>query len=86
MVEVVTTVGPKGQILVPKILRNEYGIDPKDKVVLKEEKEGILIKKQHTDAVNVFRSIAKGLPKVKKIDIFFHEKELHEKWLKARNK
>ena len=85
MVEVVTTVGPKGQILVPKILRNEYGIDPKDKVVLKEEKEGILIKKQKADSVSIFRSIAKNPPKAKKTGIFFHERELHEKWLKARN-
>ena len=73
-------------ILAPKIPRNEYGIDPKDKVVLKEETEGILIKKQKLDAMGIFRSIAKSPPKVKKIDAFSQEKELHEKWLKSGNK
>lgn len=86
MVEVVVQVGPKGQILVPKILRKEYGIDPRDKVALKEEKEGILIKKQKTDAVSIFRSIAKSPPKARKFDIQFHEKEVYEKWQKAENK
>lgn len=52
----------------------------------KEEKEGILIKKRNLDAVSIFRKIAKSPPKVKKIDIFSYEKELHEKWLNAENK
>ena len=43
MTEVVT-VGEKGQIVIPKKLRDEFNIEKGMKLVLREEKDGIVIK------------------------------------------
>jgi len=80
------TVGPKGQVVIPKVLRDEYGITPKGKVVLKEIKEGILLSKTKIDAVSIFRLIAKSGKQAKRKDIHFYERELEERWLKAKPK
>ena len=58
MVEMATKVGPKGQVVIPKSLRDDYGMMPKDKVVFKETKEGVLILKPKKDASEIFRRIA----------------------------
>ena len=58
MVEMIVKVGPKGQILIPKVLRDEYGINPYGKVTLKESEEGIVVAKPKGDAVRTFRKIA----------------------------
>jgi len=58
MVEMIMTVGPKGQVVIPKPIRDMYGIAPSDKVVFKEEKEGIIVSKQKSGAVEAFKRIA----------------------------
>ena len=58
MAEMTVKVGPKGQILIPKVLRDEYGISPYGKVRLKESKEGIVVARPKSDAVRTFRKIA----------------------------
>ncbi|MFH0786636.1 MAG: AbrB/MazE/SpoVT family DNA-binding domain-containing protein [Pseudomonadota bacterium] len=37
-------ISPKGQILIPKRIRNKYGVKPGGKVHILEQTEGILIK------------------------------------------
>ncbi len=57
--ELLISVGPKGQVLIPKSLRDEYGISPYGKVVARKEKEGVLISRPKPDAViESFRRIA----------------------------
>lgn len=58
MVEFKAKVGPKGQVVIPKPLRDEYGIEPKGIVVFREGKDGITVSTPKTGAVEAFREIA----------------------------
>ncbi len=58
MAETIISVGPKGQVLIPKNLREEYGISPYGKVAARKEKEGILITRPKSDVIEAFRKIA----------------------------
>ena len=44
MVEIIT-VSSKGQIVIPKDIRNEMGIEKKDKFILVHDKDSILLKR-----------------------------------------
>lgn len=44
MVELRIKVGPKGQILIPKIFRDRYGLGEGDFVVIEPGEEGVLIR------------------------------------------
>ena len=44
MVELRIKVGPKGQILIPKVFRDRYGLREGDLVVMEPEEDGVLIK------------------------------------------
>ena len=37
-------VGPKGQILIPKVFRDRYGLKEGDSVVIEPEEDGVLIR------------------------------------------
>jgi len=65
MVEFRVKVGPKGQVLIPKPLRDEYGIEPKGMVVLREGKDGITVSKPKGGAVEGFRKIAFSVKRFK---------------------
>jgi len=41
-------VGPKGQVVIPKKLRDELGIEPGDEVVVSLSESGVLIQSVHT--------------------------------------
>ena len=45
MFESVTTVGERGQITIPKDIRNKEGIRPKDRVIVKIEDNKIVVEK-----------------------------------------
>ncbi len=44
MVELRIKVGPKGQILIPKILRDRYGLREGDLILIEPEESGVLVK------------------------------------------
>ena len=44
MVELRIKVGPKGQILIPKVFRDRYGLKEGDVVIIEPEEEGVLIR------------------------------------------
>lgn len=58
MVEFRARVGPKGQVVIPKPLREKYGIEPRGMVVLKEGENGVTVSKPRGGAVEGFRKIA----------------------------
>lgn len=68
MTEVVVNVGEKGQILIPKILRDQFGILPGQPALLKETEDGVLVRKITEDPIKVLEEIAKRA-KVKKVNV-----------------
>ena len=44
MVKLKVKVGPKGQIVIPKVLRRKYGIRENDQVILEIREDGIAIR------------------------------------------
>jgi len=86
MVEVETKVGPKGQILIPKILREEYNILPGDEVIIKETDEGILIEKSSEEPIKIMEEISQKYGKKIKINYHAYEEEIEERWKKVRKK
>mgnify|MGYP001580435042 CR=1 FL=1 len=78
------TVGPKGQVVIPKIFRDLEKIFPGNEVIFELKDEGILIKKQQYDHVKMAELIAKSGKKLKKYDSDKeYEKMLEERWKKA---
>lgn len=58
MIEFRAKVGPKGQVVIPKPLRDEYGIEPQGTVVFHEGKDGITVSTPKKGVVDAFREIA----------------------------
>lgn len=76
-------VGPKGQIVIPKEIRDEKKIFPGDEVFVELNSKGILIEKPQIDVVADFERIAKSIKYNKKIDPHAYEEELEERWKKS---
>lgn len=75
-------VGEKGQILIPKLLREEYGILPGQPAQLKETPEGLLLTKMQQDPIELLRGIAKKL-RMKKIDVHALEQQYADRLKRA---
>lgn len=61
MVELKVRIGPKGQVVIPKILRETFKLYPKQEVVIKAENEGVLIKKNDENFIERLREIARSI-------------------------
>lgn len=55
----------KGQVLIPKRLREKYGIEPGVKVVFEETNDGLLIKSMDRNYFRKFRGILKSTGNLK---------------------
>lgn len=81
MVELKVRIGSKGQIVIPKIFRQAYKFYPEQEVVIKNDKEGVLIKKQDEDIVERLREIANKAAKRRKGKKFKYDKmEFYEQY------
>ena len=78
-------VGPKGQVVIPKVFRKSLGISPGSTVVFELRNNEILIEKPRKNIVRDFERIAKGGKSVK-INPHEYEDELGERWKKSRGK
>ncbi|MBI2632617.1 hypothetical protein HYW75_06435 [Candidatus Pacearchaeota archaeon] len=58
MVELKVKLGQKGQLVIPKIFRDNYKMYPMGEVVVIAKEEGVLIKKQDNDIVEKLKEIA----------------------------
>ncbi|MBI4155314.1 AbrB/MazE/SpoVT family DNA-binding domain-containing protein [Candidatus Woesearchaeota archaeon] len=66
--------GPKGQVVIPKVFRDEYKMMPGSDVVLEEGQEGVLVRKRDKDPFDVLTRIREELKrKGKKIKVAPHE-------------
>lgn len=84
MVSIKTRVGPKGQIVIPKVFRDEYNISPGDQVVLREEGKVIVVEKPKEDIVKKLEEYAKKIRFRGKIDVHAIEEEYEERWKRAQ--
>lgn len=66
MVELKVRLGPKGQIVIPKIFREAYKMYPEQEVIIKEQQDGVLIKKPVEDIIEKLRKIAEKVNENKK--------------------
>ena len=75
-------IGPKGQVVIPKLFREAKNISPGDKVIVELGTEGIIIEKPMENPVKVLREIAKKGKSVK-VDSDKDYKEMMERrWKK----
>ncbi len=80
-------VGPKGQVVIPKQLRDENKIHEGDEVLFDSSRIGIIIRKPEIDAVANFERIAKKGKSTSKIDSNKdHGYMLEERWKRANEK
>ncbi len=56
----IVNVSSKGQVLIPKKIRERYGIKPKHKVQLLEQPDGIIIKTVPDDPIEAVCGFIKG--------------------------
>ena len=81
------TVGPKCQVVIPKIFRDIEKIMPGNEIIFELKEEGILIKKQQYDHIKMAEMIAKSISKKHKKIVIDSDKDyeemLEERWKKA---
>lgn len=78
-------VGPKGQVVIPKVIRESLGIVPGEKVVFELESGRVVIERPKVDVVKIFEEIARGGRSIKKFDLDKnYEEMMGEKWRKVR--
>lgn len=82
MVTIKMKVGPKGQVVIPKVLREEKKIFPGDEVVFDSFDRGVLIEKPPKDIIADFERVAKKANLKKTL----HPHEAYEGSLKERTK
>jgi len=70
-------VGPKGQVVIPLVLRKVLKIRPGSRVVFKLEDGRLILERPVSDAVGVLESIAKKGPSVSEISPHVYEEELN---------
>lgn len=84
MVGINTKVGAKGQIVIPKVFRDEYNISPGDEIVIKEKNNELVLEKPK-DPVKELEKWAKIIKFNKKVDPDSIEEEYEERWKKSQS-
>lgn len=74
MYESVVVVGERGQVTIPKDIRDKEGIKPKDKVIVKIEDDRVVVEKALSKKQKE-ELMAEGYKKMAKLD-----KEIEEEW------
>lgn len=66
--------GPKGQVVIPKMFRDKYKIMPGSEVVIEGEGGGVLVRKRETDPFELLNRIREEVKREgKKVKIDPHE-------------
>ncbi|MBI1968586.1 AbrB/MazE/SpoVT family DNA-binding domain-containing protein [Candidatus Woesearchaeota archaeon] len=79
MVTVKAKIGSKGQIVIPKILREEYNIKKNTELILRDTGQGILLQRPHLDIAEEFARLARQHGKIVKVDVHAIEKQYEER-------
>lgn len=67
MLEIRMRVGPKGQVVIPKVLRDAFKIGPGTEVTFSVEAEKIVVRATRTDAADIFEKIAKSGKSIRRL-------------------
>jgi len=70
-------VSPKGQIVIPKRMRDKFEIKEGEEVVLEELEEGVLVMKKSKQPVKSMRGLFKGKMKKSSLELV---RELRKDW------
>jgi len=74
-------IGPKGQVVIPKVFRKTMGLHPGSTVIFELEGNKLLIEKPLIEADKIFEKIANSGKSVKKIHPHeAYEEELEHRW------
>ena len=84
MVRIKMRVGPKGQVVIPKVFREEYNISPGDEVIFEENSQALLLKKPNEDIIKKLEESAKKT-RLRKFNLHGIEEEYEDRWKKAQN-
>lgn len=57
--------GPKGQVVIPKLFREDFGLKPGEEVIVNYDGQQVIIRKAATNIAELARAIAKSGKKVK---------------------
>jgi AbrB family looped-hinge helix DNA binding protein len=80
MIEEEMKVGPKGQVVIPKVFRKTIGIGPGSRVIFELRGDELLIKKPKVDIAKIAERIAKSGKPVKKIEPHEYVEELERRF------
>lgn len=64
MIEVEMKVGPKGQVVIPSVLRKNFNIRSGDKVLFESDGDRLIIKRAEKGGVDKLRKIAESVDEV----------------------
>ncbi len=84
MVRISLRVGPKGQLVIPKVFRDEYNIHPGDAVVVKEEDHKLVIEKPK-DPVAALTALAERINFKGTLDYQAIKDRYGERWKKNKS-
>ena len=79
MLEEEMTVGPKGQVVIPRAMRKVLKIQPGSKVVFRLEDGRAIVQKQEFDAVRALEEVAHRGSSVRRVQPHQYETELAER-------
>jgi AbrB family looped-hinge helix DNA binding protein len=79
MLEEEMTVGPKGQVVIPRAMRKALKIQPGSKVVFRLEDDRAIIEKQSIDSVGALERVAHKGRSVRRISPHEYELELKQR-------
>jgi len=70
-------VSPKGQIVVPKALRNKFGIKEGEEVIVEESSKGVLVMKKEKNPVKTMVGLFEGKTKKSSVELV---REIRKDW------
>lgn len=79
-------VGPKGQVVIPKIFRESLRMGPGSEVFISEEEGRLVVEKPQMDPIAVFRAIAAKGKNVKIDPDKSYDEMMEERWKKWKNR
>lgn len=84
MVRISLRLGPKGQLVIPKVFRDEYNLQPGDTVVVREEDHQLILEKPK-DPVAALAALAEKIDFRGTFDFrMLKEDKYEERWKKQQ--